>query len=193
MNTTTLHLWKAASLIGGVALAAAACGSGGNTSTASGALNASPGGGSNGAIVSTASVDGTRTLASADGHTLYAASGESSHHILCTDACTSFWKPLMASTQQARQATATLNKDFTAVSRPDGGTQLAYAGHPLYTFAQEGAHELRGNGFADDFQGTHFTWSAAGTNGATETARHMGSRDSSDAPGEYGSGGNDGY
>jgi predicted lipoprotein with Yx(FWY)xxD motif len=153
-------------LLGGVALAAAACGSGGNAASSGSAADSSPTGASNGALVSRASVDGTSILAGADGHTLYSASGESANHILCVDSCTSFWKPVMASQQQAQQASSTLGQSFTVVSRPDGGMQLAYAGHPLYTFTQEGAHQLRGNGFTDKFQGTSFTWSAAGTGGS---------------------------
>jgi hypothetical protein len=34
-------------------------------------------------------------------------------------------------------------------------------GLPLYRFTQEGAGQLKGNGFADDFAGTHFQWAAA--------------------------------
>jgi hypothetical protein len=37
---------------------------------------------------------------------------------------------------------------------------------PLYTFAQEGAGKLQGDGFTDDFRGTHFLWQAARTSGS---------------------------
>ncbi|WP_344042312.1 hypothetical protein [Nocardioides panacihumi] len=165
MNTRTLHLPRTALLLVGTALAATACGSGTYGSSSSSSTGASPTQGGGGAIVSIASVDGTSTLVSSDGHTLYDAKAESPDNILCVDSCTSFWKPLIASGQQASQAASTLHQSFAVVSRPDGKTQLAYAGHPLYTFTQEGAHQLRGNGFTDEFQGTHFEWVAATTGG----------------------------
>jgi predicted lipoprotein with Yx(FWY)xxD motif len=171
MNTRRLHSSKAALLLGGVALAAAACGSGGASTSAS------SGGDGGGAIVTMASVDGTSTLATSDGHTLYDTKSESADDIYCVDACTKFWKPLMASAKQAQEATSALAETFTVVSRPGGGgTQLAFGGHPLYTFTQEGAHQLRGNGFSDEFQGTHFEWTAAGTTGAASSQPSMASQ-----------------
>ncbi|MDH2416469.1 hypothetical protein [Nocardioides sp. CER19] len=171
MNARTLRTLKPATALGAIALAVAACGSS-NASTSGGSTGASSAGR---AIVAMASVDGTSTLATSDGHTLYDASGETPDHILCVGACTHFWKPLMASGQQAEQASSTLAETFSAVSRPDGGTQLALAGHPLYTFTQEGAHQLRGNGFKDEFQGTSFQWSAATTGGKVSMPPSTGS------------------
>jgi predicted lipoprotein with Yx(FWY)xxD motif len=156
MNTWTNHSTKTALLLGGVALAAAACGSG------NAATNASSGGGGSGAVVTTATVDGTRVLATSDGHTLYDTKSESAADINCIDSCTHFWKPLMASETQAEQASSALAETFGVATRPDGGSQLTLGGHPLYTFTQEGAHQLRGNGFSDEFEGTHFEWTAAG-------------------------------
>ena len=53
------------------------------------------------------------------------------------------------------------------MKRPDGNEQLTFDGLPLYTFAEEGAGKLDGDGFADDFQGTHFEWKAARTSGSS--------------------------
>lgn len=125
-----------------------------------------------------ASIAGTGILATADGHTLYDAKSESAHAIYCIGACTHFWKPLMASERQAQQASSALGETFTVVDRPDGGTQLAIGGHPLYTFTQEGAQELRGNGFSDEFEGTHFVWTAAGANSSASALPSMRSRGS---------------
>ena len=180
MSTRTLHHSKTALLLGGVALAAAACGSG------NAAPSASSGGGGSGALVTTASVDGTSILATSDGHTLYDTKSESAEAIYCVDACTKFWKPLMASEKQAQLASTALAESFTVVSRPGGGTQLALRGHPLYTFTQEGAHQLRGNGFSDDFQGTHFEWTAAGSNGAASPQPSTGSSPGTGSGGGYG-------
>jgi len=163
MDMQTLHTPKIALVLGGLALAAAACGTGSGTSTSASPSGASATSGSSGAVVSTESVDGTAGVVSADGHTLYDAKGESPRHILCVDTCTSIWKPVLASRQQAQRASSALDQTFTVAARPDGGTQLVYAGHPLYMFAPEGPHQLQGNGAADEFGGTHFDWSAATT------------------------------
>jgi hypothetical protein len=68
-------------------------------------------------------------------------------------------------------ASAALGPSLTVVTRPGGGTQLAYAGHPLYAFTVEGPHEMSGNGVSDRFGGTTFQWSAATTSGHAHAAR----------------------
>ncbi len=121
-----------------------------------------------GSIVSVADVDGTHVLANAQGRTLYSAPVEKGGTILCVGTCTSFWEPLMASAADARRAASDLGVDLSVVKRPDGG-QLAFDGLPLYSFAEEGADQLTGDGFADDFQGTHFQWQAARTDGGSSS------------------------
>jgi predicted lipoprotein with Yx(FWY)xxD motif len=151
---------RARILIASAALALVAGGCGGEDSEDGAAAGGS---GSSGSLVSVASVDGTDVLVDADGHTLYSADAESGGQILCVDACTSFWEPVTASAADVRATSAPLKDELGVVDRPDGESQLTYDGMPLYTFAQEGAGELQGDGFADDFQGTHFVWSAART------------------------------
>jgi predicted lipoprotein with Yx(FWY)xxD motif len=170
---------RAALLLGAVGMAVAACGS----SDDSGGSASLTGGGSGG-IVTVESVDGAKALADASGHTLYTTTAESAGDVKCVDACTSFWQPLTASAQQAKQATAAVGGQFGVVDRPDGGTQLTYGGLPLYTFSEEGPGEMQGDGFTDDFQGTHFEWSAAVTDGSTPT-----SGGGSSGSGGYGGGG----
>jgi len=176
MTTRTARLARATLVTGGLALLVAACGSGGGSSTDSAAAASS-------AVVSTASVGDTTTLTDRFGKTLYSADVEANGQIKCVDTCTTFWEPLMASKQQAEQATSRLGETFGVVSRPDGSSQLTLKGLPLYTFAEEGAGELNGNGFTDDFAGTHFIWKAAGTNGAATGG----------STGSYGGGGRYGY
>ena len=144
------------------ALGLAACG-GDDESGASAA-------GSGAGIVSVASVDGTDVLADPAGKTLYTAAVERGGEILCVEACASFWEPLIASPAEAEEAAAELDADLGVVSRPDGERQLTLEGLPLYTFAEEDAGELEGDGFVDDFQGTRFEWEAARTSGGAESS-----------------------
>jgi predicted lipoprotein with Yx(FWY)xxD motif len=137
----------------GVAVLIASCGDGGADGS-----DAAGGGSSQ---VSVASVDGTDVLTDAEGHTLYTADVEKDGQIRCVDACASFWEPVIASDADVEAANTTLSDDFGVVDRPDGESQLTYDGLPLYTFAEEDAGELQGDGFVDDFQGTHFVWAAA--------------------------------
>ena len=142
---------------GALALAVAGCGGGDDEQSAAAS---GPTG-----IVSIASVGGTDVLADAEGRTLYTAAVEEGGKILCVDACTSFWEPLTASSAEAESAAAELDLDLGVVERPEGDRQLTLDGLPLYTFTEEDAGQLDGDGFVDDFQGTHFEWEAATTSG----------------------------
>jgi predicted lipoprotein with Yx(FWY)xxD motif len=146
----------AAVAIGAAALVLAACGD-----SDSGNVDASTASGGSG-IVSIQSVDGTNVLADSDGRTLYSAEVEKAR-IRCTDGCTSFWEPVDASAKQSKSASADLDLDLGVVKRPDGADQLTFKGLPLYRFTEEGAGQLDGDGFVDDFAGTHFEWAAAST------------------------------
>ena len=133
-------------------------------------------------IVSVQTVDGKQVLADAQGKTLYSANVEKAM-IHCTDGCTSFWMPMNASAKQSKTASADLGLKLGVVKRPDGADQLTFKGLPLYTFTQEGAGQLKGDGFTDDFQGTHFVWSAVSAPGSAAPA----------APDTSGGGGGYGY
>lgn len=150
--------------VGAAALVLAACGGGDTSDSAS--TNA-PGTGSG--LVSIRSVDGTQVLADSEGRTLYTAEVEKSR-IRCTGACTAFWDPVAASANEARSASADLDLDLGVVNRPDGDRQLTFNGLPLYSFTEEGAGQLDGDGFVDDFEGTHFEWAAATTGAGSGSA-----------------------
>lgn len=165
--------------IGAIALGVMGCGgSEGDENVGAGAAGAGVG------VVSVASVDGTDVLADSGGRTLYSAAVEQDGRILCVDACTSFWKPVVASPDDAQSAARKLDADLGVVDRPDGKQQLTFDGLPLYTFVEEGAGELEGDGFVDAFQGTRFEWNAARADGGSGSA---GSNAPSDSPaGGYG-------
>jgi predicted lipoprotein with Yx(FWY)xxD motif len=157
-------------VIGAAALGIVACGGSDDNSGASAA-------GSTAGIVSVATVDGTDVLADSAGKTLYSAAVEKGGQIHCVGACTSFWKPMLASSADARKAAAELDADLGVVKRPDGEQQLTFDKLPLYTFAEEDAGKLDGDGFADDFQGTHFEWQAARTSGSSQSSGSGGAND----------------
>jgi predicted lipoprotein with Yx(FWY)xxD motif len=166
-------------VIGAAALGVAACGSGDDDSVAGTA-------GSSTGVVSVANVGGTDVLASSAGKTLYSAAVEKDGTILCVDACTSFWDPMLASSADAKKAAGQLDANLGVVRRPDGERQLTFDGLPLYTFAEEDAGKLEGDGFVDDFQGTHFEWEAARTSGGSPSS-------DSTAPSDNSTGGGYGY
>jgi predicted lipoprotein with Yx(FWY)xxD motif len=123
--------------------------------------------GSDSGLVSIQDVDGTEVLADAEGRTLYTAEVEQDG-ILCTDACTAFWAPAIAASDEAESAAADLGLELGVVERPDGERQLTLDGLPLYSFTEEDPGELTGDGFVDDFQGTRFEWQAAQTGESAE-------------------------
>jgi predicted lipoprotein with Yx(FWY)xxD motif len=149
---------KLALAIGAAALAVAGCGSGDEESA-----------GASAGLVSVTMVGGTEVLADSGGRTLYTTPVEQGGKILCVDACTSFWEPVVASAAEADSAADALNTDLGVVDRPDGDRQLTLDGLPLYTFTDEGPGQLEGDGFVDDFQGTTFEWQAAEAGEASES------------------------
>jgi predicted lipoprotein with Yx(FWY)xxD motif len=163
-------------VVGAAAVGVVACGGSDN---GSGARTA----GSSGAIVAVANIDGSHVLADSAGKTLYSAAVEKGGMIRCVDACTSFWKPVLASSADAKTAARELDAKFGVVRRPDSEQQLTFDGMPLYAFADEDAGKLQGDGFVDDFQGTHFEWKAARTSGGSQPSRSTDSSDNSSGGG----------
>ena len=144
-------------LIPGAALAAslvlAACGGGGSDSSDSAPAAAS------GMTVAVKSIDGIGdVLVDSGGKALYASDVEADGKVRCTGACTSFWKPLTV--DSAKPTVADDVGSVGVVSRPDGAKQVTVGGKLLYTFTEDGPGTVEGNGFADDFDGHHFTWNA---------------------------------
>jgi predicted lipoprotein with Yx(FWY)xxD motif len=176
MALSTTRTAQAIGLIAAAALALGACGGdddgSGSSDMGSGGGTASAGG------VSAQSIDGTDVLVDSNDQVLYSADEEQGGKVLCTDGCTSIWKPVAAS----EGAGASSDLDLGEVDRPDGAKQLTYEGAPLYTFTDEGPGELKGDGLTDSFGGDSFTWHAA------TTAGDSGSSDSAGSGGAYGGG-----
>jgi predicted lipoprotein with Yx(FWY)xxD motif len=115
------------------------------------------------AVVKTRMVAGKTILVNRRGLTLYHLSVERKGHFICTTSgCLALWHPLVV----AHGTTPTGAKSLSTVKRPDGRTQVAYKGGPLYTFAQDHKPgDMKGNGFKDVG-----TWRVVTVSGTTTPA-----------------------
>jgi predicted lipoprotein with Yx(FWY)xxD motif len=148
-----------------VALAACGGGGGGNATAASTGATA----------VSTHNISGTGTvLVDSSGQALYASDQEAAAgKVLCTGACNSFWAPVMASGKV--KSSSSVSGKLGTVKRPDGGMQVTYNGMPLYTFTQDQAGQVTGDGFKDAFEGQQFTWHVVTVGNSPSTSGGTGS------------------
>ena len=74
-------------------------------------------------------------LANASGRTLYYFTKDSATKVACTAACAKLWPPLVLKSGTVVGARGVTGK-FTIVTDPNG-RQVAYNGHPLYTFSSD--------------------------------------------------------
>ncbi len=85
-------------------------------------------------------------LTTSDGKTLYYFTADTPSAIACSGSCASLWPPLMS-------LTATTSDNFglsgtVTVDNGANGTQLAYNGHPLYTYSKDQSiTDATGDGF----------------------------------------------
>jgi predicted lipoprotein with Yx(FWY)xxD motif len=152
----------------------AACGGAGGGDSSDSATTTTP---RSSTTIATKQVDGIgRVLVAASGKALYSSDVEADGKVRCTGGCTSFWEPLTIGSSAPPTAPASAGM-LGLIRRPDGAKQVALDGKPLYTFAEDPPDEVTGNGFSDDFNGRHFTWTAvlagggsAGASGGASTA-----------------------
>ena len=86
-------------------------------------------------------------LADESGHVLYLFEKDENDESYCTDACASVWPPYETSAQPMAGPSVS-QKKLGTISRDDGGTQVTYAGVPLYYYAGDGGKpdETKGEG-----------------------------------------------
>jgi len=118
----------------------------------------------------------------AKGRALYAPDQEMNGKALCTGSCTSIWMPATVS----KAGASSLNGNFSVVNRPDGKQQVAYKGHPLYSFAEDTPGRVTGDGAMDAFGGRHFTWHVVTTGKPSKSSSSSSGGGSSAGKGSYG-------
>jgi len=77
-----------------------------------------------------------QVLATPQGLTLYYSTNDTADTSNCTGSCLNDWKPYtVGSGTPTGPSNSTLF--LTTLSAPNGGSQLAISGHPLYTYAKD--------------------------------------------------------
>ena len=144
-----------------VALVVAACGgSSGSSGGAYGGSTASRSSSGKGSVA-LASTKLGKVLVDGNGRTLYLFEADKGTMSNCDGACASAWPPLTTSGKPTAGAGVAASKLGTA-KRADGTTGVTYAGHPLYTYAGDGAPgQTAGEGLTD-YGAPWYALSAAG-------------------------------
>jgi len=144
-----------------VALVVAACGgSSGSSGGAYGGSTASRSSSGKGSVA-LASTKLGKVLVDGNGRTLYLFEADKGTMSNCDGACASAWPPLTTSGKPTAGAGVAASKLGTA-KRVDGTTGVTYAGHPLYTYAGDGAPgQTAGEGLTD-YGAPWYALSAAG-------------------------------
>lgn len=121
----------------GIGLAAASPAGAGSGLASGPGVTASGGPGLRSAVIR-----GTRVLTNAAGRTLYWFGRDTSTRSACTGSCAVYWPPVAGPLRAASSVPGRLG----TISRPGGGLQETYDGHPLYTYAGDsGPGQAHGN------------------------------------------------
>jgi predicted lipoprotein with Yx(FWY)xxD motif len=141
-----------------VAFAVAACGGSSSGGYGGGSTASSSSGKGSVALASTKL---GKVLVDGSGRTLYLFEADKGAMSKCDGACASAWPPLTTSGKPTAGAGVVAAKLGTA-RRADGTTGVTYDGHPLYTYAGDGAPgQTTGEGLTD-YGAPWYALSAAG-------------------------------
>jgi predicted lipoprotein with Yx(FWY)xxD motif len=99
-----------------------------------------------------------KILVSSSGLTFYMYTHDKRDVSFCTEACAGVWPPAIAAGTPTAAAGVSGAK-LTTIKRSDHRTQLAYNGHPLYTFSED---TRKGQAGGEGFLGAWFMLSPAG-------------------------------
>ena len=114
----------ALAVLGGSVAAATSAPAGGSTSASD-----TP------AVLKTATIGGVTVLTNAKGFTLYWFAPDTSARSVCYGTCAAYWPPVTGAPVAGPGVTGRIG----TISRTDGGTQVTYDGHPLYTYVGDTA------------------------------------------------------
>ena len=114
----------ALAVLGGSVAAATSAPAGGSTSASD-----TP------AVLKTATIGGVTMLTNAKGLTLYWFAPDTSARSVCYGTCAAYWPPVTGAPVAGPGVTGRIG----TISRTDGGTQVTYDGHPLYTYVGDTA------------------------------------------------------
>jgi predicted lipoprotein with Yx(FWY)xxD motif len=143
-----------------VAFAVAACGGTSGGGYGGGGGSTAPKSGGKGSVA-LASTKLGKVLVDGNGRTLYLFEADKGAMSKCDGACASAWPPLTTSGKPTAGAGVVAAKLGTA-KRADGTTGVTYDGHPLYTYAGDGAPgQTTGEGLTD-YGAPWYALSAAG-------------------------------
>ena len=96
-----------------------------------------------GGTLKTASIGGVTVLTNASGFTLYWFAPDTATRSACYGTCAGYWPPVTGTPSAGPGITGKLG----TIKRSDGTTQVAYNGHPLYTYVGDTAPgQAFGNG-----------------------------------------------
>jgi predicted lipoprotein with Yx(FWY)xxD motif len=164
----------------------AACGGGNDNSSSDSGSTAAASTGASGGGIATQSIAGTGTvLVDSTGMALYTNDMDKGSTIACTGECITEWVPV---TGNASSSDSAVQSELGTVKRDDGSSQVTFNGQPLYTFVEDSAGKVTGNGESDSFGGTNFTWTVATSGGsaAAPTTTSSGSSSGGSSGGGYG-------
>ena len=87
-----------------------------------------------------------QALVTREGKTLYYFAPDTATSVACTGSCVTIWPPLLSSSA-TMEPIAGLTGTLATVTRSEG-TQVAYNGHPLYSYSGDSAPgDAKGDGF----------------------------------------------
>jgi predicted lipoprotein with Yx(FWY)xxD motif len=104
-----------------------------------------------------------QVLVDSEGHTLYAFSNDSPKASTCEGACEKAWPPLLVEHGEPQPSNGAGASRLGTIERADGGRQVTYAGHPLYSYSGDKQPGEAGGQGASAFGGT---WTALKGSGA---------------------------